>query len=644
VKKVGVDMRIKVVVLTIMVILLALSGISLQLNLAYEDDFHKMQAINNDFENLAVFHAEGLHAVDMLLDIKDEEIYGNALKREWLKEAEEDNLSRLKVALNASISILDQMLSNPMVHQKGLGKIDASKIFENELKAVRQEFLDYKFDIENTVGSTPWPYVAIKKPYLTLKNNVDDLKASYSIYYEVVCHHRMLIDNSFTIITLVLLFILAVMILRFMYKDLPYLVSRFRRLEDRSYKPSIKRFMPIFREEIDTHGEIEKILDEEARTKAFKERVVGTYVLDEIVDKLYEDVKAEFGVDRVSIAFVNYSSASIISEYVVHEKPSIHLAPGFSVPIEKTSLKEILHSKEGIIRNHLSGITYSSSGAGHLLKKDDIKSNLTLPLKANDVVFGFMFFSSEKKGFFDRDHMRRLQKMTDEITGFLNRSYLTKIILSEFTASFAQLVDKKDNETGGHILRMVAYSVTIAKELSKMKIEGYDVDKRMILDIQRNAAAHDIGKVGVPDAILKKPGKLTDQEWEVMKKHSEIGADIFRNIRKDMNMFDEDFYGMAEDIARYHHERFDGKGYPEGLEGHEIPLVARIVTIGDVFDALTSERVYKKAFSFEKAVEIIKEGSGSQFDPYVVQAFEGALSDIYPIYVSENAFEPENNL
>ena len=125
---------------------------------------------------------------------------------------------------------------------------------------------------------------------------------------------------------------------------------------------------------------------------------------------------------------------------------------------------------------------------------------------------------------------------------------------------------------------------------------------------------HDLGKIGIPDRILLKPGKLDPEEWEIMKQHTVIGAKILKGS-------DAEFIRLGETIAQHHHEKWDGSGYPSGLKGIEIPIAARIAAIADVFDALTSKRPYKEAFSVEKSLAIIREGRGSHFDPDVVDAF-----------------------
>ncbi len=164
----------------------------------------------------------------------------------------------------------------------------------------------------------------------------------------------------------------------------------------------------------------------------------------------------------------------------------------------------------------------------------------------------------------------------------------------------------RDNETGAHIRRMSHYSAVIAQ---KMGLKDKTVEALLYA-----APMHDIGKIGIPDKILLKPGKLDADEWEIMKKHTIIGADILKGSNIS-------FVRMGETIALTHHENWDGSGYPYGLKGREIPLVGRITALADVYDALTSDRPYKKAFSYEKSNQIILQECGKHFDPDVVDAF-----------------------
>lgn len=173
-------------------------------------------------------------------------------------------------------------------------------------------------------------------------------------------------------------------------------------------------------------------------------------------------------------------------------------------------------------------------------------------------------------------------------------------------------LDLREKETGYHSYRVTEYALTLAK---KLELSDHDLSV-----IAKGALLHDIGKIGVPDNILLKPGKLTDEEWEIMKTHPMLGYELLRNI---------DFLEESAQIVLHHHERFDGKGYPVGLVGNQIPLGARLFSIVDTLDALTSKRVYKEAISFEESIERISEASESFFDPWIVEAFMDINLDTY---------------
>lgn len=185
----------------------------------------------------------------------------------------------------------------------------------------------------------------------------------------------------------------------------------------------------------------------------------------------------------------------------------------------------------------------------------------------------------------------------------------------------------RDLETGSHIHRIALTSSMIARVL-KQNGET-EIGDSFIDDIEKAAPFHDIGKLAIPDQILKKPGKLTKEEFEAVKTHTTKGREAIRLLIQNE---DTPFLKMAEDIALYHHERWNGEGYPQGIQKHDIPLSARIVAIADVYDALVSERVYKPAMAHIEAIEIIQSESGSHFDPTIVAAFMTIADEINAIY------------
>ena len=185
--------------------------------------------------------------------------------------------------------------------------------------------------------------------------------------------------------------------------------------------------------------------------------------------------------------------------------------------------------------------------------------------------------------------------------------------------TLANLAETRDPETGGHIRRTQTYVRLLAEKIAGQTRFAGQLDPQSIELLYKSAPLHDVGKVGVPDAILLKPGKLTDEEFEEIKKHTEYGRDALAVGVRELG--ENSFLGYAMEIAYSHHEKWDGSGYPLGLKGEKIPLSGRMMAIADVYDALISKRVYKPPFPHEKAVSIILEGSGSHFDPSLVDAF-----------------------
>ncbi len=205
------------------------------------------------------------------------------------------------------------------------------------------------------------------------------------------------------------------------------------------------------------------------------------------------------------------------------------------------------------------------------------------------------------------------------------RTHLSLVRADELLATRQQVVqclgaaaEYKDNETGLHVVRMSHYARLLA--------EAVGFDDGELEDLFSAAPMHDVGKIGIPDAILRKPGRLTEDEMRVMRTHPEIGARIIGDHADGM-------LAMARRVAYSHHEKWDGSGYPQGLVGEAIPIEARIVAIADVFDALTSTRPYKRAWSFDDAVDFLRNEAGRHFDPTLVQAFLGLLPQVREVMV-----------
>lgn len=199
--------------------------------------------------------------------------------------------------------------------------------------------------------------------------------------------------------------------------------------------------------------------------------------------------------------------------------------------------------------------------------------------------------------------------------------------------SFATLVESRDANTGGHIKRTSIYVKLLAEELLKEGVYKEEINEELIRTLSMVAPLHDIGKIAIPDSILQKPGKLTDEEFDIMKTHSEKGGDIIRETFRDVA--DTTYTDMAYDVAMYHHEKWNGNGYPRGLMETGIPLSARIMAVADVFDAVSEKRCYREAMPLEKCFSIIEEGSGTHFDPVLVKAFLNIRDNITAVHESQ---------
>ena len=205
-------------------------------------------------------------------------------------------------------------------------------------------------------------------------------------------------------------------------------------------------------------------------------------------------------------------------------------------------------------------------------------------------------------------------KLTEQANAEMKiRNKLQSIVIEKLSS----VIESRDGNTGEHVIRTKEYVGVLAREMQKDPAFRDQLSDELIEEIENAAALHDIGKIAVPDAILLKPGKLTKEEFEQVKVHTTKGGEMIRTLFSELE--DALFLRIAEEIAVYHHEWWNGSGYPQGLKGQDIPLAARIMAVADVYDALVSDRVYKKAMPKEQALAIIYSESGTHFDPYLIE-------------------------
>jgi putative nucleotidyltransferase with HDIG domain len=237
-----------------------------------------------------------------------------------------------------------------------------------------------------------------------------------------------------------------------------------------------------------------------------------------------------------------------------------------------------------------------------------LRSILCVPLKAKDNLIGVIYVDNKaREGIFNERHRALLSAFANQAGVAIENAQLFNNLSISYDQTLDALVaalDVRDHETEGHTRRVVLYSLSLAQKLG--------MPEEQQLDLRRGALMHDIGKLGIPDSVLLKKGALTEEEWEMMRRHPTLGVRMLEGIV---------FFKGAIEVIGSHHERYDGKGYPKGLKGEEIPLGARVFSVADALDAITSDRPYRKAQPFQVARDEITRGRGTQFDPWVVDAF-----------------------
>lgn len=360
---------------------------------------------------------------------------------------------------------------------------------------------------------------------------------------------------------------------------------------------------------------------------------------DEIFATLYVILKKSIPFNRLTLTTIDGATNIVVTKLVESDR-SVLLGTGDSYPLEESSLLESARSKEVLIINDLVDYAgrHPESRSSRLLLEEGMRSSLVLPLIINNVTRGFLLFASEEINSFKAEHITFLESVVGHISLSIERGELMEevevhsknleqlvkirtheVLKIQKTTIFAlsNLAEARDSETGAHLDRMRNYCVLIAQIL-KYSGQKNDFSNQFLRDLYDSSILHDIGKVGIPDSILLKAGGLTPEEWLVMKTHTVIGYNALKSASRDLG--ENSFLNMGMDITLYHHERWDGSGYPHGLRENEIPLSARIVSLGDVYDALTSQRPYKEAYPHDKAIAIMKDIEIT-FDPHLFRIF-----------------------
>lgn len=266
------------------------------------------------------------------------------------------------------------------------------------------------------------------------------------------------------------------------------------------------------------------------------------------------------------------------------------------------------------------------------LASDGKRSALFVPLKQSSGDDAVLVFASSQTDAYTPEHVEFLTNLAAQIAQILEKTIVMEGLIVAAVEGLAKLAESRDPETGDHLVRMSLYSAIIAEELGKDEAHRERITPAYVRDVFRFAPMHDIGKVGINDDILLKPGRLDSVERAEMERHPVIGGQVLRRSEAQMISLGHSIFRTGIEIAEGHHEKFDGSGYPGGLKGEAIPLAARIIAVADVLDALTSKRPYKEAWPMEKALKTINNDSGKHFDPAIVAAMNRSLPKVMEVY------------
>lgn len=333
-------------------------------------------------------------------------------------------------------------------------------------------------------------------------------------------------------------------------------------------------------------------------------------------------------IDRIAVALYDSKSTSL-KTFIASSGPDKPLVRYESTLGDAPSLQEILLYKRPRVVNDLS--VFSSGNHAHTRKIEEqgYSASYTVPIQMHDELLGFLFFNSYKTDCFTEDVLQSLDFAAHLISSLVIKELASIRTLTAVLKTVNDLLHERDPETGTHVERMARFSRVIALELAESG--KYNFGDDYIERIFLFASMHDIGKIAIPDSVLKKKGTLTQSEIEIMQSHTLIGLRMVNQLIDNFGFEAFEGVGLLRNIAGYHHERINGGGYPIGLKGEDIPPEARIVAVADVFDALTSTRAYKRAWSNEEAFKVLMELSRTELDRDCVQALLLRHEDIRKI-------------
>ena len=319
---------------------------------------------------------------------------------------------------------------------------------------------------------------------------------------------------------------------------------------------------------------------------------------------------------RIAVALYD-ESMDVIKTYI-HATDGPNPLPHYQTCLANSeSLTQIKNERKPRVLNDMNPLGFINTEHSHKISETGFKSSFTVPIYHGDHFIGFIFFNSSVLNVMQHHVITDLMMIAHLISMLIINELNFIATTKDVTRSVATLARYRDLETGQHLNRISHFSRMIAYELAKER----ELSDEYVEQLFIFSPMHDIGMIAIPDGILCKPGKLTAEEMALMQTHTTRGREFIVNLQKNLDMLSPQSCEVLQNIVCYHHEFWDGSGYPEKLAGEAIPLEARIVAVADVFDALTGKRVYKERWPLDKAIDYLAEKRGSQFDPDCVNKF-----------------------
>ena len=363
------------------------------------------------------------------------------------------------------------------------------------------------------------------------------------------------------------------------------------------------------------------------------DKITQATTLDETLRFVYEEFRAILTLDWLGLVRLNEAGDRFVLEHVFTDLRT-QLVVGASFNANNSLLQKALDDGAPLHIPSLveTAIVNPDAEFAARLHEDGRRSALFFPLGDHYPKDTVLIFAASQGHAYNAEHLELLTNIATQVTHGFEKTVVTENLVISAITGLAKLAENRDPETGDHLIRMARYSALIAEELGKEGPYQEQINADYVRDIHRFAPMHDIGKVGIEDSILLKPGKLTAEERREMERHPLIGAEVLRHCEEQMQRVGHSVFKLGIEIAESHHEKYDGSGYPHGKAGNDIPLSARIVATADVFDALTSKRPYKEAWPIEKALAVMDEEAGRHFDPEIVSALHRAMTNIMAVY------------